>query len=279
VGGLTRHGWRWRTGFQELKILQSLQDVDDDDDIQPIKLESEMLAEAVSACEDNQDKIVECPRNWSEVKDMSVSGKDESVLGPAVLHLELCEAFYLSYALGCLTVEDTTMLSLLGMWQLYRELEPDFPARYRVYHHYRAKGWVVRSGYCFGADWGLYKLGPAQYHATYTLRVEVVDRFSGEVIEKESPKALTWGDLLAKTRVAVTVKKDPLIARVEIRSDFRDMESPHCLGDMSVTTYRARRWVAGDHRWNIKPKVPVEIKVALPSSDKAGNKDAVIVLD
>jgi len=259
---------------------QDAENEDENDYLKPIKLDNEGLVEEIeTGCEDSHEESNDSPRNWSELKDQSVSEDDAPVVEPAVLHLDLCEAFYLSYALGCLTVEDTTMLSLLGMWQLFRKLEPDFPARYRVYHHYRAKGWVVRSGYCFGADWALYKLGPAQYHATYTLRVEVVDRLTGEVVEKDSPKPLTWGDLLAQTRVAVTVKKDPLIARVEIRGDFRNMDSPHCLGEMSVTTYRARRWVAGDHRWNVKPKVPVEMKVVTSFSEKAGNRGTVIVLD
>ena len=46
--------------------------------------------------------------------------------------------------------------------------------RYRVYHHYRAQGWVVRSGYQLGSDWALYKQGPQHFHATYTLAVQVV---------------------------------------------------------------------------------------------------------
>jgi len=219
------------------------------------------------------------PRNWGELKDMSMSEDDWSPLSgqdaPVVLHLELCEAFFLSYSLGCLTVSDETgcQLSLLEMWQLFRQLEPDFPLRYRVYHHYRALGWVVRSGYCMGADWGLYKLGPAMYHATYTVRVEGIDKKSGEVVEI-GLKKITWGDMLAQTRVAVTVKKDLLVARVEVWGDMRDWDSPHCLRSMAVTATRVKRWVVGDQRWTVKPKVPVEVK---PGCDK--ESDAVIVLD
>ena len=42
-----------------------------------------------------------------------------------------------------------------------------------MYHHYRAQGWVVRSGYQLGSDWALYKMGPQHFHATYTLAVQV----------------------------------------------------------------------------------------------------------
>jgi len=230
------------------------------------------------------------PRNWGELKDLSMSEEDGSPPSgqgiPVVLHLELCEAFFLSYSLGCLTISDGCthgrgdscthcQLSLLAMWQLFKQLEPDFPLRYRVYHHYRALGWVVRSGYCMGADWGLYKLGPAMYHATYTVRVEGVDKKSGDVLEI-GLKKITWGDMLAQTRVAVTVKKELLVARVEVWGDMRDWDSPHCLGSMGVTASRVKRWVVGDQRWTVKPSVPVEEKEKL-GCDK--ESDAVIVLD
>jgi len=270
--------------------LQDTVEVDENKvDIKPVKLEDEAASEYDTKGEEEEDS----PRNWSELKDRSITEDEEEhqecVQEPSVLHLELCEAFFLSYALGCLTVSDSDschcvgggctecQLSLLSLWQLFRQLEPDFPLRYRVYHHYRARGWVVRSGYCFGSDWALYKLGPAQYHATYTVRVEGVDRVCGEVVDMVGVKALSWGDMLAQTRVAVTVKKEPLVARVGVRRDFRDWESPHCLGDMSVQTYRMKRWVVGDHRWNIKPKVPVEMK-EIPLSGE-GVVDPVIVLD
>ena len=236
----------------------------------------------------NQDDEISYPRNWGELKDLSISEEDCTSQTmkevPVVLHLELCEAFYLSYSLGCLTVSDSdscqhtqsnSQLSLLAMWQLCRQLEPDFPVRYRVYHQYRARGWVVRSGYCMGADWRLYKLGPAQYHATYTVRVEVIDKKSGEVLEM-GIKKVTWGDMLGQTRVAVTVKKELLVVRVEVWGDMRDWDSPHCLGSMSVSSLRVKRWVVGDHRWAIKPRVPVEGREN-NGCDKAG--DAVIVLD
>ena len=257
-------------------------------------LKDEVVLEDLGEGVENKiDKSEYSPCNWGELKDLSVSDATSPLTGrePPVLYLELSEAFYLAYALGCLTVRESDscshssytagdscaqcQLSLLAMWQLFRQLEPDFPLRYRVYHHYRARGWVVRSGYCMGADWGLYKLGPAHYHATYTVRVEGVDRRSGEVVEMMGVKVVTWGDMLAQTRVAVTVKKELLVSRVEVWGDFRDWDSPHCLGEMSVTTSRVKRWVVGDQRWAIKPKVPVEMKES--SCDKSG--EAVIVLD
>lgn len=277
----------WVPGSENIvKVVAEDENVNED--IKPVELNTDDVASDEEASDGESDHY---PRNWGELKDISMSEEDISPTGGTralVLHLELCESFFLSYALGCFTVRDSDsceqssftndgQLSLLAMWQLFRQLEPDFPLRYRVYHHYRTKGWVVRSGYCMGADWGLYKLGPAQYHATYTVRVEGVDRRSGEVVEMMGVKAVTWGDMLAQTRVAVTVKKELLVTRVGVRGDFKDWDSPHCLGEMSVTTSRVKRWVVGDQRWNIKPKVPVEVKESY-ANDKGGG-DPIIVLD
>jgi len=228
------------------------------------------------------------PSNWSDLKDLSCSEDDmitNDFNGSVVLHLELCEAFFLSYALGCLTVSNSSsckhskvacsecQFTLLTMWQLFIKLEPDFPIRYRAYHHFRAKGWVVRSGYCMGADWALYKLGPPHYHASYTVRVEAVDKKNGQIVQTAGLKQLTWGDMLAQSRVAVTVKKELLVVRIEIYSDRKDWDTPHCLGAMNVSAFRIKRWVAGDQRWAVKPKVPVQEK------NDSNPSDAVIILD
>lgn len=70
------------------------------------------------------------------------------------LNLSLEEAFFLSYALGCLQVFDWTeqFLSLSKMWCIFREVQPDFIENYVAYHYFRAKGWIVKPGYKFGGD-------------------------------------------------------------------------------------------------------------------------------
>ena len=47
----------------------------------------------------------------------------------------------------------------------------DFPYQYAVYHHFRAKGYVVKDGTKFGCDFLLYKEGPPFYHAQYSVRI------------------------------------------------------------------------------------------------------------
>lgn len=92
-------------------------------------------------------------------------------------HLKLLpeEALFLSYALGCLIVsckttnsksstgrktssaarkESSHEMSIDEMWTVFSKDDPKFPIKYAVYHHYRTRGWVVKSGLKFGADWG-----------------------------------------------------------------------------------------------------------------------------
>jgi len=212
-------------------------------------------------------KAQEEAESWSDVKDRE---DDEDFTFEnglhRELHLELCEAFFLAYGLGCLTVKSTEgkEIGLQEMWQMFCAIEEDFPPRYRVFHHFRTEGWVVRSGYKFGADWNLYKLGPAFYHATYMVRVEAVDRETGAVLDQ---LALTWRDVLCRTRVAAAVKKDLLIARVTQWADKRDWDGPHCLHSMAVSALRVRRWVPGEERWLVKPEVPREAPATLISKE------------
>ena len=231
------------------------------------------------------DKVEQQASSWSEVKSHQRHHHDKNA--KVELHLELCEAFFLSYSLGCLVVKDVESgqsLSLVQQWKKYSQLEPDFPVRYRVYHHYRSKGWVVRSGLLMGGDWVLYKLSPSHYHSTYVVRIEVVDSKTGDTlsnqnqsnneeaaseqstnqktaseqspIQKTGISQLTWSDILGHTRVMGTVKKDLLLVRVSVPS-ASDLTSPQCLHSMAVTSHRIRRWVPGEHRWKVKPTVPV----------------------
>jgi len=196
------------------------------------------------------------PGNWAEAGNWFNNDEEKEVN----LNLELCEAFFLSYALGCLVVElNGDELSLLQMWRKYSELEPDFPYRYAVYHQLRCKGWVVRSGTTMGSDWTLYRKGPPFFHSTYCVRVEVVCGQSGRTITKGNIPPLSWADLFGLNRLNEGVKKDLLVARVELQGvQDQDLQSPHVLRKLAVRIRRFKRWQPGEMRWEIKPEVPVK---------------------
>jgi len=206
--------------------------------------------------DDDESSTDDGPTSWAQVAkyNQTVSTSD------ICLELDLCEAFYLSYALGCLVVTDEgneKELNLVEMWNKYIKLETDFVYRYGVYHHCRSRGWVVRSGYKLGCDWLLYKLGPPFYHATFSVRVEVVDGKSGKL--EKSIEPLTWTDVLAFNRMNKNVNKRLLLARVEMNNvQPEDWQSPHLINKMGISLKRLFRWTPGDMRWDEKPQVPVQ---------------------
>jgi len=199
----------------------------------------------------------EGPRCWAEVEERLGESQDELVLS-----LSLCEAFYLSYALGCLVVEEGgEELSLLQMWRKYSQLEPDFMFKYAVYHYLRTLGWVVRSGTYMGSDWTLYKLGPPFYHASFCVRVEVVCGRTGRILNTNTVTPLSWADILGLNRLNECINKELLVARVEVLSVLpTDFDSPHVLRNLAVTLRRVKRWQPGEMRWESKPAVPVQAK-------------------
>lgn len=119
---------------------------DNEDEIQNINSSDKVL---VLADSDNEDveKVIRDPQPHLENEPIKTVVE--------TLNLTLEEAFFLSYALGCLHVIDTTgqTLTLQQLWQTYCEAKSDFIELYVVYHYFRAKGWVVKTGYKFGGDY------------------------------------------------------------------------------------------------------------------------------
>lgn len=95
------------------------------------------------------------PESWGEVKEQEEQREEGGGEEDEELHLELCEAFFLSYGLGCLVVrrvfchrhtdthapitsssrhcaqvrEEGRELGLLDLWARFAALEDDFPLR------------------------------------------------------------------------------------------------------------------------------------------------------
>nr|CAD7440961.1 unnamed protein product [Timema bartmani] len=113
------------------------------------------------------DKVLVVPDSDSEDEDFldHISPRIEPEVFPIreMLHLTLEEAFFLSYALGCLQVLDLfgNTLTVVDTWGLFSESQKDFVQKYVAYHHFRSKGWVVKPGLKFGGDfWGERQVSP-----------------------------------------------------------------------------------------------------------------------
>nr|AEB54652.1 tRNA_splicing nuclease 2 [Procambarus clarkii] len=143
------------------------------------------------------------------------------------------EALFLAYALGCLIVskKETGMknkngkrsssphtyvseMTIDSLWSTFTDDDPKFPIKYAVYHHYRTKGWVVKSGLKFGADWVLYPVGPPFYHSQYTIMIQCVWADTLDKDETLSWRELSWINISATERMNNQVNKTPLISMV-----------------------------------------------------------------
>ncbi|KAF2860046.1 hypothetical protein K470DRAFT_218084 [Piedraia hortae CBS 480.64] len=107
---------------------------------------------------------------------------DPEIVNHEHLTLTLEEAFFLSYALGALTIK-VANLAHPTPWDLLTifttnstfppspspTFQPDAPflLNYVTYHHFRSLGWVVRPGVKFAVDYLLYNRGPVFSHAEF----------------------------------------------------------------------------------------------------------------
>ncbi|XP_077517387.1 tRNA splicing endonuclease subunit 2 isoform X2 [Amblyomma americanum] len=162
------------------------------------------------------------------------------------LQLFFEEAYFLSYGLGCLIVKDGDEdLELLKLWQKLCALCDNFPARYAVYHHFRSKGWVVRAGSKFAADYLLYKDGPPFYHASFSV---VVRRVWADNLEEQIDHRLqSWPALSGLIRVNGNASKTVLLCHVIMPRDF-DLSTPNCLRLFKIQELLVRRWITSEER-------------------------------
>ena len=99
------------------------------------------------------------------------------------LQMSLPEAFFLAWTTACLVIreaESGELISLQEFWMKCQTLwsplhsrrtDNPFLVHYVAYHHFRALGWVVKSGIKFCADYLLYKKGPTFHHAEFAVVV------------------------------------------------------------------------------------------------------------
>ncbi|GFY68658.1 tRNA-splicing endonuclease subunit Sen2, partial [Trichonephila inaurata madagascariensis] len=140
---------------------------------------------------------------------------------------------YLSNGKESLQLTFQEFLSLVQLWSKMCELSPNFPVMYTAYHHFRSKGWIVKSGIKFGADYVLYKDGPPFYHATYSVLVRTLKENLKDI---KGVKDLTWFSLAALNRVNSTAGKGLLILYVIKPNTMTDTQysSPSCVSKFKL---------------------------------------------
>lgn len=99
--------------------------------------------------------------NWSDFKTNYTKEFNELLVTSGHIHdlsyvLLLEEAFFLCYTLECLDIrkENGSVLNVHECWKRFNCLKKDFAYHYAVYHYYRSKDWVVKSGWKYGGEYG-----------------------------------------------------------------------------------------------------------------------------
>jgi len=109
---------------------------------------------------------------------------------------------------------------------------------YVAYHHYRAEGWVPKSGLKYGADMVLYNRGgPPSHHAQYAVIVQQMER-------DQTKSCLTWGVLNHGNRLVENVAKGLLLCYIVYPQSELDKikDSPGCLPSFEVLEMAVKRW-------------------------------------
>jgi tRNA-splicing endonuclease subunit Sen2 len=208
------------------------------------------------------------PNNTISRTEAEAEEEETLITNQEHLQLNLEESFFLSYALGSLSILDPTTnlpFSTSSLLSLFRQhshfpiaapsqLQPDDPflLNYIVYHHYRSLGWVVRPGVKFSCDFLLYNRGPVFSHAEFALLI-VPEYEEGSVEAEQGKGKLGWWWLHCVNRVQSQVKKSLVIVYVKVprelpRAEDGEVDIGRVLKSYEIREFVIRRWLANRSR-------------------------------
>lgn len=202
---------------------------------------------------------------------------EEELIDYEHLQLTLQEAFFLVWALDCLTIlvpGTTDSIPLPRIWRIFQSLydpihaglltpsieildktptrfDNPFLIHYALYHHYRSLGWVVKGGIKFCVDYLLYKRGPVFSHAEFAIVLCPVyedpsDRDTSPY-DLQNVDPFSWSWLSTINRVNSQVQKTLVLTYVTIPAMNRlpndVLQSPACLTHYSIREVIVRRFI------------------------------------
>lgn len=131
------------------------------------------------------------------------------------IYLDLVEAYFLHNYKQCLAVQQNgVLLNTQQCWERFSASDKYFAQNYVCYQHFKKKNWVVKPALKFGGDYLLYKDGPAYYHASYVVIVDVLD---GESLERRRDlcrRSMNTRDIAGLNRLCETTGKELLIFQI-----------------------------------------------------------------
>jgi len=120
------------------------------------------------------------------------------------LELSLIEAFYLLEEGKIEIFEDEKILQLEEFKQISLKFHKNFDSKYLVYKNLRKKGYVVRPGLKFGADFAIYQHGPGIDHAPFIIQV------------LPNMNSISAIEMVRAGRLATSVRKKFIIATIPL---------------------------------------------------------------
>ncbi|KAJ2159249.1 tRNA splicing endonuclease subunit sen2 [Coemansia sp. RSA 552] len=143
------------------------------------------------------------------------SKEDEALVEP--VQLSPFETLFL-VDIRCLVVRDEQtcrQYAYMELWDLFDH--GAFEQKYAAYYYYRSRGWVVRSGLKYGADFLLYgKGGPSAAHSAYAVVVRRAEEDGG--LAASSPY------MLALSRINTQARKKLILCYVRAPQNQRPPE-------------------------------------------------------
>ncbi|UCD13174.1 MAG: tRNA-intron lyase [Thermoplasmatales archaeon] len=120
------------------------------------------------------------------------------------LQLSLVEALYLSEK-GVIEVQTANgkKLTVNGLKKIIHKLQPDIETRFFVFKDLKKRGFIVKTGFKFGAHFRAYTKHIDEAHAEYL--IHVVDKGFKS----------TWAEMSRAVRLAHSVNKEIVFARVD----------------------------------------------------------------
>lgn len=185
---------------------------------------------------------VENMKTGMRAEDANIVDNDGKLIQQEFMQLMAVETLFLSVALGVLDVydEDSNLLENYDLFKVLSKGNDDLLlCQYAVYHHFRSKGWCVKSGVKFGTDYLMYKKGPPFTHAEFTSLV--VPTYQDE--SKNRALAPEWWWSLSIGRVIGGVKKTLVYSYVEIPNLHSHFDLKDVLKQCKVTDIVYRRWL------------------------------------
>jgi tRNA-splicing endonuclease subunit Sen2 len=198
------------------------------------------------------------------------SNSDIEISNQEHLQLSLEEAFFLTYGLGALKLDDPHNISNHKLLQIFRQhsyfppvspsdLSPDDPflLSYVVYHHFRSLGWVVRDGVKFAVDYLLYDRGPVFKHAAFAIMIVPEYKHAywqdpTRELTRTHKKMLSkgWTSLHCINRVQTQVVKTLVLVYVDVPppEEIEGRDIGKILGKYKVREFCVQRWSVNRNR-------------------------------